>query len=444
MDSIMRKFSLLLLAILFISCNNSVSDDEYITQTNNIYIKEYLYKKIPDKYNTGVDESKCILKHYEDGLINGAYIKIDTRSDKIYCLTSYIPKNVSELPSKVVIENYDFSDGDFKIYNPERYSEKKLLVFRNCRFKGFKNCGPYDNNKVSCEFDHCEFKGGVNEINITMNWCKIGGFPTDAMNPLKNFTVNNCFVYDLACEGNKKGTHIDGFQIYGRENTIGGNIVFDNVRFEIPSFYYENNTSYVNACVMLQLEYGNVNNCSFSNLICNGGGKWFPLYFKKTKSKVDGTYYKKGEEFPEENISLTNVKVSNNFGTIFYPTEHYENAKIENVTHLTDLYISSIFSDNNNKIHIICSNDTNTDKTLKVIADSKTYYFTIPHCPSNWALGGEIDRKVNPNESLVDFNGVSYKTYRYKNMPFDIDCSIDCYATSIECYDNSILLCSVK
>lgn len=376
-------------------------------------------------------------------LINDVYIKVDTRSGKDYLITSYVPKNTPEMPSSVIIKDYDFSDGVFKIVGPDRYSENKTIIFQNCKFKGFRNAGPYDNNKVTCIFDHCSFYGGVNEINIKMNWCKIGEFPSDAMNPLKNFTVENSFIYNLSCEGNDKGTHIDGFQIYGRENTIGGNIYMNNVRFEIPSIYYENNTSSVNACVMLQLEYGNVENCTFNNLICNGGGNWFPLYFRKTKSKVDGTYFKKGSDFPQKNITLSNVKVSNNFGTIFYPTDHYAEAPIVNVDHLTNLYISSIFVDNEGAYHIICSNDTSFDKKLKIVTGNETFEFDIPHCPSNWALNGEVDAKVNPKEKLQDAKGKSYKEYRYEDLPFDVDCKINVKTNKIECYDGDVLLCKV-
>lgn len=436
------RYFIILIACLFISCKATVTFYDDIQKENEINIKDFLYKKIPDKYNTGPEPGTSFSKIGKEGLVNGLYIKIDDKKD--YVITSYIPKNVMEMPSKVVIENYDFQDGNFRVVGADRFSEKKTIIFKNCKFKGFRNGAPYDDNKLTFIFDHCSFGGGVNEININLNWCKIGGFPQDAMNPLKNFKVQNCFIYDLSCEGNEKGTHIDGFQIYGRENTIGGNILFDNVRFEIPSIYYEGNTSYVNACVMLQLEFGNVNDCIFRNLICNGGGKWYPLYFKKTKSKVDGTYYKKGEEFPEKNISLQNVKVSNNFGKIFYPTEHYETAKIENVDYEENLYVSSIFTDAYGKIHVICTNDTSFDKVLKVVTDTKTYFFDIPHCPSNWALNGEIDKKVNPNEKLLDERGKPYKDYRYKDLPFDVDCVLNLNAGKISCYDGSLLLCEVK
>lgn len=444
----MKRICFFIMIIFLLgSCKFSVrsSDNNKIVFDYNYYNdKKFTYMSIPDKYNFGPDLNVSFNRLNEDGLVNGVYIKIDTRSDKTYIITSYIPKEVDEMPSEVTISNYDFSDANFKIYNPDRYSEEKHIKFVNCKFKGFANCGPYDENKCYFTFDHCSFCGGVNEVNITLNWCTIGHFESDAMNPLKNFTAQYCYIYDLACEGNSAGKHIDGFQIYGRGDTLGGNILIDNVRFEMPSINFGENTPAINACVMYQLEYGDVSNCTFSNLICNGGGKWYPLYFKKTKCKKDGKYFKQGDEFPERNAVLKNVKVSNNFGTIFYPTEHYENAVIENVNHFDKLYVSSIFIDNKGNTHVICTNDTSIDKILTVKTENGDYTFEIPHCPSNWALGGEIDKKVNPDESLTDNNGRSYTTYKFEDMPFDIDCEITCNCNSVKCYDNETLIAEVK
>ena len=52
---------------------------------------------------------------------------------------------------------------------------------------------------------------------------------------------------------------------------------------------------------MFQLEYGNVSNCTFQNLYCNGGGKWYPLYLTNGKG---------GTSFSQKNLVMKNVKVS--------------------------------------------------------------------------------------------------------------------------------------
>lgn len=406
---------------------------------------------IPDKYNTGCNENTQFKpfdvettgsgKNEKTFLIakgdkGSIYImeSIDEKNPEKsrYIITSYSP-NAENLPDNLVLEDYDFSAHGIVNYGTERYDSKKHITFRNCKFAGFANCGPYDENKLYYTFEHCTFGGGVNEVNITLEWCKIGGFSSDAMNPLKNFVVRNSFIYNLASAPDynpqNKKTHIDGFQIYGRKDTVGGNINFHNVRFEIPSIYYDGNTPAVNACVMFQLEFGDVNNCTFSDLICNGGGKWYPLYMTNGKGN---------KQFSQQNISLINVKVSNNFGTIFYSGSFDEEAYIENVDHFSELYVSSIWQDDEGATHVICTNDSSIDKTLLVKTNKGDFTFDMPHCPSNWALCGEIDKKVNPDESLVDSNGRAYTTYVYEDLPFDVDCVIDKKVRIRACYDGDV------
>lgn len=410
-----------------------ICDDRELDR--NVYI-------IPDKYNTGPRKGTVFSKLLREGYVSDLYIKIGTNSktgekDR-YILTSYVPKDVKEFPSFVVVENYDFSDLNFVIQNTERYSENKTILFKNCKFSSFANAGPYDSNKISCILDHCSFSGGVHEVNITLNWCQIGGFESDAMNPLKNFTVLNTYICNLVPYAVEKNTHIDGFQIYGREGTTGGNIIFNNVRFEIPSIHFDGNEAAVNACVMFQLEFGDVNNCYFKNLICNGGGKWFPIYLS------NGKYNSKGVFFNQKNINLVNAYVSNNFGKIFYAGSIKEDAIIKNVGHLNYLYVSSVWKDEKGITHIICTNDTNIDKTLIVKTDTGEYRFEIPHCPSNWALNGERDGKVNPTEALQDKKGKLYTSYRFEDMPFDIDCKITDKVNSLKCYDDERQIRNVK
>jgi len=263
------------------------------------------------------------------------------------------------------------------------------------------------------------------------------------MNPLREFYAENLYVYDLAHEGNNKGTHIDGLQIYGdqssRRNVENGKwiskvetgyIKYNNVRFEIPSFYYEGNTSYVNACVMFQLEFSDVDNVSFENLYVNGGGKWYPIYVDHGKNNDRA----QKDVWSHKNLSLRNVMVSNNFGAIFYP-DLLEDAELIDVDHHNTLFVSSVWKDADGTAHVIVSNDTKNDKTLTIKTDAGTYNFEIPHCPSNWALGGEIDKKNLPEESLVDANGREYKTYRWEDMPFDLDYKITGNPSFILCYD---------
>ena len=249
---------------------------------------------------------------------------------------------------------------------------------------------------------------------ITLNNCKIGGFTSDAMNPLREFHAKNLYVYDLAHGPLSGELHLDGIQIYGdqrsRKNEVNGKwiskvetgeIHFDNVRFEIPSINFgAENKAYVNACVMFQLEFSDVDNVSFRNLYVNGGGLWFPLYMDYGKNNERS---KNGVSWSHKNLVMQNVLVSNNFGTVFYP-QLLSDAKIENVDHHGYLFV--------------------------------TYVWKDEHCPSNWALGGEIDKGLNPNEPLADSAGKPYTKYKFEDLPFDLEFTVPGSPNFILCYQD--------
>lgn len=439
---IMNRFFILkttvlfsLISLFFTSCHFDVLPDTKVA--------------IPDKYNTGCNEKTQFkeleiytekvgnqtktyyLAHGKEGTLY-LMLNIDEENpDKSnYIITSYSP-NEKNLPKYLTLEDYDFSNYNIVVYGVDRYSENKYITFKNCKFRGFANCGPYDNNKNFFTFEHCTFNFKVFEVNITMNWCKIGGFASDAMNPLLNFNVNNTYVYNLACAPDynepAKRTHLDGTQIYGRKGAAGGNIHYNNVRFEIPGIYYDGNTPAVNACLAFALEYGDVQYCSFNNLICNGGGKWYPIYLTKGS-----------EEFNQKSIAVTNVKVSNNYDIIFYPASYDDKAFVNNVTHTTELYVTSIFQDENT--HIICTNDTFYDKILTVKTDKGDFTFDMPHCPSDFALQGDTvhSNRANPDEPYSDSTGKPYTSYVFEDLPIDVDCTINGKVNVLSCYDGEI------
>ena len=130
---------------------------------------------------------------------------------------------------------------------------------------------------------------------------------------------------------------------------------------------------------------------------------------------------------------MRNVMVSNNFDAIFYP-DLLEDAEIIDVDHHDYLFVTSVWKDNSGTAHIIVTNDTNSDKNLIIKTDTGTYSYEIPHCPSNWALGGEINKKLLPDEPLKDKSGREYKTYRWEDMPFDVDYKIPGNPSFILCY----------
>lgn len=410
---------------------------------------------IPDKYNTGADEKTSFLKLTTVGshiIGDGNNLEIVVRQDsgfdkngnpkeRFYSLTSHGP-NLTNLPDRVVIRNYDFSDANFVTTASTRYAHNKHIIFENCKFKGFRNDAVRrKQSRIYFTFNNCSFGGGVHSSYITLNNCQIGGFTSDAINPLREFYANNLYICNLFTQKLDGEKHIDGIQIFGDSTAKSddctwvtknetGNIHFKNVRFEIPSFHYAGNVAGVNACVMFQLEFSDVDDVSFENLIVNGGGKWFPIYMDHGKNNIRTP---KGI-WSHNNLVMKNVMVSNNFGKIFAP-DILEDAVIENVDHHDTLYVSSVWKDASGTAHIIVTNDTSIDKTLTVKSNKGTKTFKISHCPSNWALGGERDGKVNPNEALQDKNGKSYMNYRWEDMPFDVDIKITDNPDFILCYD---------
>ncbi len=438
-------FVIFLLMNLFISCKSKDID------VNKIRHNQWDTLNIPDKFNTGADESVIFSKHTSSGYISENFnlvIRTDTKTP-YYNLSYSASKN---LPDRVTITNYDFSDMNFITTRMSEYSNHKIITFNNCKFKGFRNDAVSKNSsgKAYFVFNHCSFSGNVSSSYIVLNDCKIGGFTTDAMNPLREFFVKNLYVYDLMHDGNNNGTHLDGLQIFGdqrsRNNVVDGKwiskvetgyIDFDNVRFEIPSIYYEGNTSSVNACVMFALEYSDVNSVSFNNLYVNGGGKWYPLYMTNGKNNEKS---KNRTGWSHKFVRMTNVYVSNNYGTIFYP-DKIKDGFIANVNHHNKLFVTSVWKDAQEKVHLIVSNDTKDDVKLIVKSDTGTYEYLIPHCPSNWALNGEkngasgrVDTKSE--EPLKDSKGIPYQNYRWKDMPFDIEKILPDSPTFIVCYQN--------
>lgn len=417
-------------------CGSRYDDADLILPT------EYDKLVIPDSYNTGAAPDTAFKKFSGEGeIVQNVILQLRDDTHE-YNLSGYKNKN---LPDEIIIRDYDFSDHNFVIMASDRYSGNKHITFENCKFKGFRNDAAAPGaSRVYVTFNNCSFGGNVSSSYITLNNCKIGGFTSDAINPVTDYHANNLYIYDLMHEGNEKGTHLDGIQIYGdqrsRNNVVDekwvsqvelGNISFNNVRFEIPSIHFATNTSAVNACVMFQLEFSDVDNVSFENLWVNGGGKWYPLYMdhgKNNERSVNGAWSHK-------NLSMKNVKVSNNFGKIFYP-DFLEDAQTDNIDHHDELMVSSVWKDDSGVVHIIASNDTNSDKTLVCKTHRKSYEFTIPHCPSNWALNGETDGKTNPDEALADNEGKSYMEYTWADMPFDREFLISGDPDFVVCYQD--------
>lgn len=394
----MKRFFILFSTVFLfvsslISCHIFDEDDD---DPDRIRRNSWDYRNIPDSRNCGADESADFTVANGNTEIAPG-VTVTFRPDKDQFNFSYY--KIRELPDRTAVRNFDFSSHDFVTLGMDRYNGRKTVVFENCRFKAFRNdaVSPDSAGKVYFVFNNCSFTGNVSSSYITLNNCKIGGFTSDAMNPLREFHAKNLYVYDLAHGPLSGELHLDGIQIYGdqrsRKNEVNGKwiskvetgeIHFDNVRFEIPSINFgAENKAYVNACVMFQLEFSDVDNVSFKNLYVNGGGLWFPLYLDYGKNNERS---KNGVSWSHKNLVMQNVLVSNNFGTIFYP-QLLSDAKIENVDHHGYLFVTSVWKDEHGDAHFLVTNDTNSDKTLTVKTDRGIFQIRNSALPQQLGFG---------------------------------------------------------
>lgn len=295
----------------------------------------YMYHDIhiiPDKYNTGVDNS----------------IQLEAE-------TLYIDLNSKEYKNEtgvIVYENKDFSSSDALIPNGWGYVGEGLkLVFNNCKFRKFRQ--PYDADKVEIEFNNCTFMMMATAYRSTFNKCFFGNFDKnvdgDACNPKINCVLNDCYIADVVVRTDAQGEdHIDGTQVLN-----GDNVEFNNCRWECPDINYTYKQGGVSYAVYIQ----DSTNCRLNNCYINGGGNY----------SISCT---------KEGSSIKNSFVGQSFiNKPFYPTHKTD---IENVDLFNSLYVSSVWKDENNYLHFIVSNDTKIDREIVVLTNIGVTKFSIP------------------------------------------------------------------
>lgn len=349
---------------------------------------------MPDKYNTGA-KGDLIMVGLGD-TVNG--IKFVPGNNSTVNALDF-PKKNAHISGTVTFENYDFSSYPLWTYSEYDIKVPIKVIFNNCKFSQIAT-GKTE-TLISYEFNNCtinSFKGS----NATFNQCMFGKSYSDGIVPFINVSVNDCFFCDMASTSEEgAGLHTDGTQIYGYADLDVTNVSYNNCRFEIPAIETGGNTAYINACIMLQLEYSNAKNVSFSNCTVNGGG--YSIYARDIN---------KGFTF--EDVTFDNIRVgcTKLYGS-FFP---YISSGIvmKNIGETQNLYVGSVWKENG-KTHFSVTNDTDIERELVIYADGKQYYYRIPACPSG---------------------GVSLSSY--EEYPFDIDIvlPVDCgYAV---CYDNTI------
>ncbi|MCQ2590610.1 MAG: hypothetical protein MJ179_09330 [Treponema sp.] len=434
-----KKVFILLLIPFLITCKYDVDAKNPNLLRQNIWDE----RNIPDNRNCGV-EPGINLTVVTDTVEVAPGVNIFYRTDT----KQFNISNSSKLPEVLQVSNYDFSQHDMVTLGMGDYTGERFVIFQNCKFKGFRNdaLSPKSKGKVYFYFINCSFVGSVRTSYIRLYNCKIGGFTGDAMNPLREFYANNLYVYDLFTQAAAGEVHIDGLQIYGdsrsRNNVVNGkwvtkvetgDIHLKNVRFEIPAVNLGPDCNVGgNSCIFFAPEFSDVSDVSFENIYMNGAGQWFPLRItggKNNEKSADGI------SWVHENIFVSNVMVSNNYGKIIND-DPIPQARISNLQHHDNIFVTSVWKDSSGKVHLIVSNDTPVEKTLTVKSDAGTVKFKIPRCPSVSVLLDDPRGRLDPNEATVDPNGKPYKEYGFSDLPFNIEKTISGNPSFIVCFQD--------
>lgn len=357
---------------------------------------EYDYRVIPDKYNTGAKGTLTTVGLADK--VGG--ITLRAGNNATVNAIDFVYGN-GDVSGTIVFENLDFSAYPLVLNNAKGVNRNIQLVFRNCKFSSVSF--EKEDCSIWSEFEDCTFRSFYGS-NATFERCQFGQWCADGMVPFRNISVNNCFFYDMASVATDSNTHIDGTQIYGKEGIDAINIEYNNCRFEIPAIPNTSSSAYVNACIMLQMEYSNADGISFRDCIVNGGG--YSIY---AWSKTDA--------YTVQNIYFGNIKIgcAAKYGAI--DGRLSSNVNLDEITATDTLYIGSVWKENG-RTHFSVTNDTNQERVLLIYTDKGVYERKIAACP----LGSEMTSAMS-----------------YSRLPFDLDIVIpeDCgYAV---CFDATII-----
>jgi len=387
------------------------------------YVRNEDGSMIPDKYNTGPDPS-IALTNFNPApgeTVNVSGIKImrctESYMGENYLLLNY--KFLGDAPDVSVIENYDFSYYEFQVSGAPLV--ERTIIFKNCKFNHLKFDVVRDWH-AKYEFYDCEFNTVEGNF-MKFERCLFHPLVFDALDTQQDVSVKDSYIFFVG-DSRSAGKHIDGVQTAGvrQDPTFDvANISFNNVRMEMPQIKVAGPDGewffpLLNAPIMVSLEgayYGH--NISFENIHANGGGH--------------SIYWSCSNETKKKNVcrSLTNTLSRNivvGYGHMYSMMNEYHNNVdmdtwvIENVDHVTDLYICSVWK-NSAGVHVSVTNELLTNRTMTCTADGKvSATHTIPAHP-----------KI-PKDKIVEHYLV------FDDFPYDIDLIVaDKSAHEVSCYD---------
>ncbi len=406
--------SLFVLVVIFSLYLNFRQNEMDIVDTNipkSDVQEEYIKKNtndlldIPDKTNTGIDKSVPLAVIDSLGEHDGIYYKFSSNNTKLSLDLFYSNR---ELGNEILIKDKDFSKFPFTMLNDTEVTERKTVVFENCKF--YSIASSRQDSMVNYVFKNCSINNFTGS-NASFDKCYFGGSILDALNPFRNVTVTNSFISDLSHPTTDiKELHSDGVQIYGYKGLDAVNIHFDNCRFEVPSIPYTMNVGvYVNSCISASLEYSNGSNLTFTNIIMNGGA--YSIY-----AGVDAP-------FKVNDVKFQNVKVGSSkvWGNI-YPRPNPD-ITYENIVDTDKLYVTTVKKNTDDGIDLYVTNDTETDRKLIVITDD---YVEHEYIIKGSPLVGKLSETAVNALTIDDFS-------------IDKQITINADTQWVICYDESIL-----
>lgn len=387
----------LLVGVVFMKNDDEVNiNDEDValsgTMGNLVNTQHVDEQVIPDKYNTGVTGE--LIPVTSDCYISG--VKFGTTGVSDRKLDLYYQK--SEVPSTIIVENYDFSSGDFKFYNADLIEKTVKVIYKNCKFQSYTIDGI---GKVYHQFENCTFThfGGGNATFLSCYFG--GGTDGDGINPMVNCSFTNCMIADLIQRADVAGSkHVDGFQIFGDNSGLDNtDIKLSNCRFEMPFLPMSTPSGAMNCPLSIIMRYSDANNISFDDCYVNGG-LYYALMVLANENNVT-------------NLSFSNIHLGGSSKSLYTCDPAFESLIQSGVSATDALYVASVrkLSDG---IHLSVTNDTAIERTLAVVTAKGTKEYTIPACPKGINL--------------------SMDSTTYEDCPFDIDITIP-DAEWVVCYD---------
>lgn len=367
---------------------------------------------IPDKYNTGCDESKLEHAVTEEGTVCDFYWRF--YSGGTVCGITFPLWNDDKIGATLTFENIDFSSHKIQASNNDTISVATKIIFNNCKFTE-ANISSAGTGLLTFEFNNCTFTGFSGSDSV-FNKCKFGDSYLDGLRLYRYVTVNDSYISNLR-HWSDSGYHSDGVQIFGSEGFDCIDIFMNNCRFECVSHPSIKDgvaaTSYVNACIMLQLEYSNGNNIQFNNCMANGGN--YSCY-----SWVKGIYQ---DQFTLQNALFDGCRFgySSQSGDWYYIIKDEETTRT-NCSKQNQLYVGSVWKDEDGDCHVSVTNDTLANKTLFVRTNNGIFKYQIP---STYTINGNYPQ-FNPQEGTT-----------FEDFPIDIDINVG-QADYVVCYDDSV------